>query len=187
MSSKYKIKDQNAAHYLTMTIVGWIDIFTRKIYRDIVINSLRYCQKEKGLEIYGYVLMSNHIHLIARASDGFLLSDVIRDLKKYTSKQLVIAIQNEPESRKEWMLSIFGLAGKSNSNNKDFQVWKQDNHAVELYSNLFIIEKLDYIHNNPVRAGIVENPEDYLYSSARNYADLNGILEVIHLTRMVNK
>ena len=186
MSSKYTIKDQNAPHFLTMTIVGWIDIFTRKMYRDIVIDSLSYCQKEKDLEIYGYVIMSNHIHLIAEAGDGSSLSDVIRDFKKYTSKQMIIAIQNEPESRRDWMLSIFGLAGKSNSNNKDFQVWKQDNHAVQLYSNEFIIEKLDYMHNNPVRAGIVGKPEDYLLSSARNYADLEGLLEIVRLTRLIN-
>ncbi len=69
MSSKYIIKDQNAAHFLTITIVSWVDIFTKKIYRDIIIDSLKYCQKEKGLEIYGYVIMSNHIHLIVRALD----------------------------------------------------------------------------------------------------------------------
>lgn len=85
------------------------------------------------------------------------------------------------------MLSIFSLAGNSNSNNKDFQVWRQDNHAIELHTNDFIIEKLDYIHNNPVRAGIVEKPEDYLVSSARNYADLEGLLEIVRLTRMLNK
>ena len=186
MSSKYQIKDQNAAHYLTMTIIGWIDIFTRKNYRDIVLDSLIYCQKEKGLDIYGYVIMSNHLHLIARAKDGFSLSDIIRDFKKYTSKQLILAIQNEPESRREWMLGIFAMAGKTDSNNKEFKVWKQDNHAIEVYSNEFIVEKLDYLHNNPVRAGIVEKPEDYLYSSARNYADMEGLLEIVRLTRPVN-
>lgn len=79
MSSRYVIKDQNAAHYLTITIVGWIDIFTRKMYRDIVIGSLKYCQHEKGFEIYGFVIMSDHIHLIAKATDGFSLSDIMRD------------------------------------------------------------------------------------------------------------
>jgi putative transposase len=186
MSSRYAIKDQNAAYYLTITIVGWVDIFTRKPYRDSVVESLKYCQKEKGLELYGFVIMSNHIHLIARASDGYALSDILRDLKKYTPKQIINTIQNEPESRREWMPGIFGHAGKSNSNNKDYQVWKQDNHAVELYSNSFITEKLDYLHNNPVRAGIVEKPEDYLYSSARNYAELEGLLEIVRLTRMIN-
>ncbi|MBK6962549.1 MAG: transposase [Bacteroidales bacterium] len=187
MSTKYKIKDQNAAHFVTMTIVGWIDIFTRKIYREIVLDSFKYCQKEKGLEIFGYVIMSNHIHLIARAKEKNSLSDVLRDFKKFTSKQMILAIQEEPESRREWMLKLFAVAGKSNSNNKDFQIWQQDNHAVVLYSNGFIIEKLDYIHNNPVRSGIVENPKDYLFSSARNYEDLEGLLEVIRLTRPLNR
>lgn len=187
MSSKYTIKDQNAAYYLTLTIAGWIDIFTRKLYRDIILESLKFCQHEKGLELYGYVFMSNHIHLIARAREGHSLSDIMRDFKKYTSKHMIMSIKNEPESRREWMLSIFGLAGRTNSNNKDFQVWKQDNHAVELYSNDFIIEKLDYLHNNPVRAGIVEKPEDYLVSSARNYADLEGLLEIVCLTRPMNR
>lgn len=118
MSTKYTIKEQNASYYLTMTIVGWIDIFTRKLYRDIIIDSLKYCQHEKGLEIYGFVIMSNHIHLIARASEGHSLSDVLRDFKKFTSKQMILAIKNEPESRKEWMLGIFGPAGRTNSNIK---------------------------------------------------------------------
>jgi putative transposase len=187
VSTKYTIKDKNAAHYLTMTIVGWVDIFTRKIYRDIVIDSLKYCQKEKGLELYGYIIMSNHIHLIARAGEGFSLSAIIRDFKKHTCRQIINAIEKETESRREWMLGIFGLAGKSNSNNKEFQVWKQDNHAVELYSNYVIIKKLDYLHNNPARAGLVNKPEDYKYSSACNYADMEGLLEIICLTRVLNK
>jgi putative transposase len=181
MSSKYRIKDQNAAYYLTMTIVEWVDIFTRRIYNEIVIDSLKYCQKEKGLEIFGYVIMTNHIHLIARARDGYSLSDIIRDFKKHTSKQIICAIKEEPDSRREWMLSIFDLAGKTNSNNKFYQVWKQDSHAVELYSHNFLIQKLNYIHNNPVRAGLVEKPEAYVFSSARNYAELEGPLEVFCL------
>ena len=187
MSSKYSIKDQNAAHFLTITIVGWVDIFTKKIYRDIIIDSLKYCQKEKGLEIYGYVIMSNHIHLIVRALDEYSLSDILRDLKKFTSKKIILAIQTQSERRKEWMLNVFGLAGKANSNNKDFQVWKQDYHAVQLYSNKFISEKLLYIHLNPVRAGIVEKPEDYMFSSARNYADLEGVPDVVLLSRTLNE
>ena len=186
MSSKYTIKDQNAAYFLTLTIVGWIDVFTRKIYRDIVIESLKYCQKEKGLEIYAFVIMSNHLHLIVNAKEGYSLSDIMRDFKKYTSKQIIMACHDNTESRREWMLSIFGLAGKTNSNNKYFQVWKQDNHALELYSNKFIIEKLDYIHNNPVRSGIVVKPEDYLYSSARIYADMEGVINIVCLTRPLN-
>lgn len=125
--------------------------------------------------------MSNHIHLIANARAGYSLSGILRDFKKFTSKKMILSIQEEPESRRNWMLKLFAYAGKSNCNNKYFQVWQQDNHAVELYSNRFILQKLHYIHNNPVRAAIVDNPADYLYSSARNYEDMEGLIEVIRL------
>lgn len=85
------------------------------------------------------------------------------------------------------MLGVFGLAGKSNTNNKEFNVWKQDNHAVVLYCNYVLTEKLDYLYNNPVRAGIVEKQEDYLCSVTRNYADLDGFLEIIRLTSVLNQ
>ena len=182
MSSKYRIKNQEALHYLTLTVVGWVDIFSRKIYKDIIIESLKFCQQNKGLEIYGYVIMSNHIHLLAKTKETYNLSDTIRDFKKYTSKKILNTIQEEPESRREWMLSIFKIAGKSNSNNKEYQFWQQDNHAIECVSNSFMAEKLNYLHNNPVRAGLVSKVEDYLYSSARNYASEEFVLEIDLLT-----
>ncbi len=87
MSTGYQIKDQESAYYLTLQIVHWVDIFSRKIYRDIVIDSLKYCKKEKGLEIYAYVIMSNHIHLLARGGKGNL-SGILRDFKRHTSKRI---------------------------------------------------------------------------------------------------
>jgi putative transposase len=186
MSTKYTVKDQNALYFLTFTIVGLVDVFSRKVYRDIMIASLKYCQKNKGLELFAYVIMSNHVHLIARADEGYLLSDILRDMKKHKSKEIIFAIENEDESRREWMLSIFGLAGKTNSSNKDFQVWQHDNHAVELYTSKFMIEKLDYLHNNPVRSGMVDKAEDYIYSSARRYMDIEGMIDIICLSRPLN-
>jgi putative transposase len=174
----YRIKDQEALYFLTFSTVGWVDIFTRKVYKDIVIDSMRYCLKEKGLRLFSYVIMSNHIHMVCAAKEGLNLSDIIRDFKKFTAKQIIRTIQTIPESRKEWMLVIFGKAGNSNPNNKTYQVWRQDNHPVELYSNSVIEQKIEYIHLNPVRAGIVQNPEDYIYSSARNYAEMEYILEI---------
>lgn|SRR6056297_926845 len=100
MPTGYQIKDQEAAYYLTFQVVFWIDIFTRKVYRDIIIDSLKYCQKEKGFEIYAYVIMSNHVHILARSSKGEL-SATIRDFKKFTSKKIIDAINNENESRRE--------------------------------------------------------------------------------------
>jgi len=123
--------------------------------------------------------MTNHVHIIAKAREGYLLTNIIRDLKKYTSKQIMKSIaENQQESRKEWMLSIFRKAGEYNTNNTHFQFWRQDNKPIELYSNAVIDQKLHYIHDNPVEAGIVDEPEHYIYSSARDYAGINGILEV---------
>ena len=114
--------------------------------------------------------MSTHLHLVVSAKNHNL-SDVLRDLKKFTSKQIMAAIMNNSkESRKEWMMEIFRKEGQKNSRNSIFQFWWQDNQPQELYSPAFIFQKMNYIHNNAVEAGIVEKPEDYIYSSAKDYA-----------------
>jgi putative transposase len=89
MSDKYKIWDNSKAYFITATVVGWIDVFTRKNHKMLIVDSLQYCQKNKGLEIYGYCLMSNHLHMIARAGGTNSISDVIRDFKKFTSRELI--------------------------------------------------------------------------------------------------
>ena len=178
MSTGYKIEEQDKLYYVTFQVVRWIDIFTRKVYRDILIESLRYCQKEKGLEIYAFVIMSNHIHLLIRSSVS-RLSHTIREFKSFTAKQILEAIESETESRKEWILFLMEKAGKKNSQNIDFQLWQQDNHPIELYDDRILHQKLDYLHDNPVVAGFVEKPEDYFYSSARSYFDLPGLIDII--------
>ncbi len=183
MSTGYQIKDQFALYYLTFQVVYWIDIFSRKECRDIVIDSLRYCQQEKGLEIFGYVLMFNHLHLLTRSSTGEL-SSTIRDFKKFTSKKLIDYVSQSRESRKEWMLRLFAHAAKRQNKLGAYQIWTHDNHAEVIYSNDFITQKLDYIHNNPVRAKLVEHPHEYIYSSAKNYADMEGLLPIIKIFRV---
>lgn len=177
MSGGYEIRDQHAMHYLTFQVVYWIDLFSRQIYRDIVLNSFRFCREEKGLKIHGYVIMSNHIHCIL-SSEKTDLSTLVKELKAYTSKQLIKTIKEEPESRREWILWMFERAAKKHKRNNKYQVWTHENQPKEMISSDFIEQKLDYIHNNPVRAGIVENAEDYLYSSARNYAEMLSLMKV---------
>ena len=173
----HKIINQNATHFLTFTVVAWIDVFTRDDYRKIVIDSLIFCQKEKGLCINAYVIKSNHIHLICHVKEPFFLSDVIRDFKKFTSKAILeMILTSDKESRKEWMIRLFKYYAKYNKNNKDYQFWQQDNKPIELESPKWIIQKLNYIHLNPVRNGIVLEAEDYVYSSARTYAGRSGPL-----------
>jgi|WetSurMetagenome_2_1015567.scaffolds.fasta_scaffold351124_2 putative transposase len=179
MSDKYKIWDQKGAYFLTLTVVGWIDVFTRKNHKLTIIDSLRYCQKEKNLILFGYCLMPSHLHLIARADENFKLSDILRDFKKYTSKAIIKQILDEPESRREWILDYFEKAGENLKSIKNYKFWKEGNHPEEIISNKFFNEKLDYIHNNPVKELIVEKPEDYIFSSARNYAGLDNYLEIV--------
>lgn len=186
MPTGYQIKDQSSAYFLTFQIVFWIDLFTRKKFRDIVVDSMKYCQKEKGLEIFAWVIMSNHIHILARSSTNDL-SGTIRDFKKFTSKAIIELITSSEESRKNWMLRLFNHASKRQNKSGEFQIWTHSNHAEEAFGNSFIQTKVDYIHNNPVRAGIVRNQEDYIYSSAGNYVDKEGLLEIIPIVRKLDR
>ena len=179
----YKIRNQAAIHFITFAVVEWVDVFSRKEYRNIVLESIKNCQNEKGLLLHCWCIMSNHLHLIASAKNSDL-SDVLRDFKKFTSKQIIAAIENnQTESRREWMLKIFREQGEKNSRNKNYQFWRQDNQPQELYSPAFIFQKINYIHNNPVEAGIVERPEHYLYSSAKDYFHTKkcGLLDLVFL------
>lgn len=116
--------------------------------------------------IHAWCLMSNHVHLVFSTIEKGKHSEILRDLKKFTSKKLLESIKNNrQESRKEWMLAILSDAGQNNSNNKEYQFWQQDNHPIEIYSPKVIAQKLTYIHNNPVKLGIVSEAEHYLYSS----------------------
>jgi REP element-mobilizing transposase RayT len=180
MSDKYKIWDQRKAYFLTLTVVGWIDVFTRKNHKLTVINSLKYCQKEKGLVIFGYCLMPSHLHLISRTESDFTLSDILRDFKKFTSKAIIKEIIDESESRRDWMLNYFSSAGEIDKTK--YKLWQEGNHPEEINSNRFFNEKLEYIHKNPVEELIVERPEEYFFSSARNYADLDSPLEIVRET-----
>ncbi|CAN5150188.1 hypothetical protein BH23BAC1_BH23BAC1_41100 [soil metagenome] len=105
-----------------MATVEWVDVFTRKEYIEVVLESLKYCQSEKGLTIYAWCIMTNHVHLIISAKEGYIISGIVRDFKKFTSVAIVNSIaDNSIESRKNWMLWIFKKAGAKNSNNKNFQ------------------------------------------------------------------
>ncbi len=179
MSNAYKIYDQYKPYFITMTIVGWIDVFTRKNHKLLIVNSLKYCQKYKGLEIFAWCLMPNHLHAIVRASGKQTLSEILRDFKKHTSKKIVQQIIEEHESRRGWMLAHFKHSGRYLKRIKEYKVWQDGNHAVIIYSPNFFYQKLNYIHKNPVKAMIVSHAEDYWFSSARNYAERDYLIEII--------
>ena len=177
--SRYIILDQHGLNYLTITVVDWVDVFIRKRYKDTLLESLRYCQKEKGLQVYAYVIMSSHIHLIAEANGDNPLSDILRDFKKFTAKTILHEIEHGGrESRREWMLHRFAYRGRNAPGKRHYQFWQSDNHPIMLYSLPVIAQKIGYIHNNPVLEGYVESAEQYLYSSSSNYVSGDGLLDV---------
>ena len=177
--SAYKFYNPEGIYFVTFTVVEWVDVFTRKSYSEIVLDSLKYCIKEKGLVVHAWCLMSNHIHLIISKKGEPTLSDIVRDFKKFTSSQIIKEIEtNKRESRRNWILWVFNSVGAKNSNNKKYQFWRQDSHAEELFSHAFMDQKLNYIHCNPVEAGIVLEQEHYVYSSATDYAGGKGLLEL---------
>ena len=181
MPRAYQIDKQDGAYFLTCTVVEWVDLFTRDNYKMFIAESLNFCIHAKGLDVYSYVIMPNHLHMVASAKNDNL-SSVIGDFKKFTSREMIKKISLPQESRRNWMLPVFKLAGESNPRNKFFQVWQQDNHAEEVYSPSFSKCKIDYIHNNPVKEGFVQRPEDFLYSSARDYAGMKSPVDVTVIT-----
>ncbi|WP_093667527.1 REP-associated tyrosine transposase [Tenacibaculum sp. MAR_2009_124] len=178
MSRNYKFHNKTGLYFVSFATVNWIDVFTRQVYFDILVESISYCRENKGMELYCYCFMSNHVHFIFRSADD-QPSELLRDFKKYTSRKLIQVIENNPqESRKEWLLRMFKRAGKKNATTTHYQFWQQHNKPIELWSEKVIKQKVDYIHNNPVRSGFVINPEDWKYSSARNYQDDFTVLEI---------
>ncbi len=179
MSSKYKTGEDAIPHFVTFTVVGWIDVFSREIYKEKMLESLKHCIHEKGLVVYAWVIMTNHVHLII-SSNGNKISDIVRDIKKYTSRQIIGLIKDNPqESRKEWMLNMFSYVAKGNKSIKEYQFWQQDYHPVELNMNAKLEQRLLYLHENPVRSGLVWEAWHYKYSSAIDYyTNEKGLLKI---------
>jgi REP element-mobilizing transposase RayT len=178
---KYLITDQHATYFLTFTVVDWIDIFTRTVYKTIIVDALNYCAEHKGWQIYAWVLMSNHLHLVVATQPPFRMSEVIRDFKRFTSKKILEAIQHNPESRREWLLDKFSYHARRTGRAKKYKLWKDDNHAIYLDNATMTKQRIDYIHQNPVMAMTVANQEDYLLSSASVYAGSRQALVRISL------
>lgn len=178
MSRNYKFHNKSGVYFVSFATVYWIDVFTREKYLTILAESVDYCREHKGMEVYAYCFMPSHVHFVFRAS-GDNPSDILRDFKGFTSRKLISAIENNSqESRKEWLLWMFEKAGAKNATVTNRQFWQQHNKPIELWTPAVIKQKIDYVHNNPVVSGFVVNPEDWKYSSARNFQDDHTVLEI---------
>ena len=176
MSDKYKTESEKL-YYVTLTVVGWIDIFTRKEYVYELMKNIKYCQQNKGLELYAYVIMTNHLHMIAK-SQTQPLNILLGNFKSYTAKKLIEQIEQNPEkSRKDWLMHMFKFYGKGNTQNEEFQFWQNGNHGIELWNADVTKQKINYLHNNPVKSGIVAHAHEYLHSSANEFSEIK-VLEL---------
>ena len=179
MSRNYKFKNPDGLYFVSFATVFWIDVFVRRIYFDCIVDNLNFCIENKGMEVYAWCILPSHVHLVFK-STIVKPEDLLGNFKTFTSKSIVKLItDNNQESRREWLLNAFKKAAKRNSNNTTNQFWQQHNQPIELWSNEVIDQKINYIHNNPVEAGFVENDYEYLYSSARDYCDIKGLVKIL--------
>lgn len=170
MSTEYKFVENKAVYFTTTTVTGWTDVFTREVYKTILLDSIRHCQQKQGLIIHAWILMTNHFHAICSCIEGKELGLIWRNIKSYTAMKVINTIMNNAkESRKENLLHIFESAGKASSSNTKYKFWEYESHPVLLENTEMYNQRLDYLHWNPVKAGFVAEPWHWLYCSAIDY------------------
>jgi putative transposase len=170
--SRYRVLHDQYPHFLTATVNNWLPIFTRPETMNIVLDSWRYLQQTSHFEIFGYVILENHLHLVARSED--LKPDVQR-FKSYTAKEILAYLQAENATR---LLRQLELLKRPHKTESTYQVWEEGSHPQIISSEEVLRQKLEYIHQNPVKRGYVDLAEHWRYSSARNYAGQEGLIDV---------
>ncbi|GAB5539115.1 MAG: transposase [Salibacteraceae bacterium] len=170
MSERYKVIDSTVATFITITIIDWVDLFIRPIYSEILDDALNHCITRKGLRVHAYVYMTSHIHLIASSTENEL-NDIIRDFKKHTSKEMIAAIKDNPESRREWLLNKFSYAANRINRGVNFKVWKDGFHPVILDTPEKLEQRIKYVHENPMELQLVEHYRHWTNSSYLAYED----------------
>lgn len=172
MRSRYQFENGKGLYFITSTIIEFIPVFTSEEYFQIIANSLSYCRKEKDIEILAYVIMDNHFHLLIY-SDG--LSNKIKSIKRFTARQI---INQSKEDNKDWLLNQFQYYKKKYKKKSKYQVWQEGVHPQLIQNIQMVKQKMEYIHLNPVRRGLIRKPEDWKYSSASNYIINKGVIEI---------
>ena len=154
--------EQNAPYFITITVIEWVDIFTKKEYCESLINCLKYCQKNLGLLLYEYAIMPNHIHLIVQAKEGYELSKIISSFKQFTTKEILKILEKD---NRKYILRILENSF-SKKEGSESQLWQRENYPEVITTEKFYLQKANYIHHNPVRKEYVKTPVEWIYSSA---------------------
>jgi len=164
MRSRYRINDPHASHFITSTIVEWLPVFTTAGCCDVLVRSLEHCRKEKDLRIHGWVIMDNHFHAVISGPE---LADTIRDMKRFTSRALLDQLREE---RRAWLLNQLAYYRAAHKKgDTEHQVWQEGVHPQAIAGDEMMLQKLEYLHNNPVKRGWVDSPEHRRYSSAHEW------------------
>lgn len=170
--SRFEYVGDQYPYFLTATVNNWLPIFTRPETVNIVIESWKYLQERRGFELFGYVILENHLHFVARST---ALSKDIQSFKSFTANSIISFLSKRGASKLLWFFEHFKRPHKTESK---YQVWEEGSHPLAIETEAMMAEKLRYIHQNPVKRGYVDLPEHWRYSSARNYAGLEGLIEV---------
>jgi REP element-mobilizing transposase RayT len=171
--SRYRIWEKDQAHFLTCTVVGWIPVFTRPETMDIILESWRYLQQHRDFQLFGYVILENHSHLIASSPD---LSREMKDFKSFTARRIIDLLESQKVSV---FLDQLAWRKARHKIESQYQLWQEGSHPQQIQGEEMMLQKLEYIHNNPVKRGFVDEPEHWRYSSARNYAGMPGLIDVV--------
>jgi putative transposase len=182
-SSENTFSTGHACYFLTFNTVDWVDIFIRPVYKQIIVHSLNYFIDHKGLNVYSWCLMTNHLHLLAQARGNNVIAEIEKEYKSFTTKKILEDIDTEPAIRKTWMMEHFENFGNMLGLLKKFHVWQTCSNPIfiDLNKREALIEQIENIHNNPVRDRIVDSAADYMYSSARDYAGMKGLVRITKL------
>jgi REP element-mobilizing transposase RayT len=170
--SRYRIYEDYYPYFFTCTIVGWLPVFTRPEAVKIIYDSWQFLQNEDRLVIYGYVILENHLHLIASSS---ALSKEIGDFKSFTARRIIDYLVSQ---RAQTLLKLLRFLKAQHKTDRDYQLWQEGSHPEQIQNDEMMRQKLEYMHLNPVKRGYVDDPTHWRHSSARNYAGLPGCFPV---------
>ncbi len=170
--SRYTITEPNQAYFLTCTVLEWLPIFTRPETVQIILDCWTFQRQQQGLKLYGYVILENHLHFVAQAEK---LDKCINSFKSYTARKIIDCLQKQGMQR---LLTRLSFAKRAHKKDRDYQFWQEGSHAELILNEQMMREKLDYIHHNPVKRGYVANAEHWRYSSAGNYFNGEGLIDI---------
>ena len=170
--SRYIITDADKPHFMTCTIMEWLPVFTRPDVVQIILDCWQHQQKHNDLKIYGYVILENHLHFIAQAPE---LDKIVSQFKSFTARKIIDTLKVQGVER---LLTRLRFAKRAHKTDREYQFWQEGIHAEMVFSEAIMLEKLIYIHENPVKRGYVDRAEHWRYSSARNYEGQGGLIDV---------